>query len=208
MMVYLFRIVKNCILILFLAISSFLFAQERQLVLQNTHNSGMFSIRMADATKLKMKKGKSKIGWICGYTATSVCFKVMNRNYKEIHPKLRALSLDKSLTGEQRQTAFMNIFYPDSVYVPYDSIKKIKFTLADDKKYRFQTRFAYYLFLFLDVAMLAELSETGSSANPSLKNFNIVNVIIPVAYVASLINLDLALHKIIRTRDWKLKPVY
>ncbi|HWY99216.1 MAG TPA: hypothetical protein VNY36_09030, partial [Bacteroidia bacterium] len=176
---------------------------------QKVGGTKTFSILMADASIVQMKNHKVKQGIIAGYTDSSIVFKE-GKFTKESIPALKALNRDKSLTKEQKMEAFMKITHPDSVSIPYDSIKKIKINLTGDKKYSFQTKSAFALFLTLDFLTIADVGfitnpDNGMNDNSIAKNNKAGLEIIPFAFAISSWYYTYVITKTIKTSKWKLK---
>ncbi|HTB06837.1 MAG TPA: hypothetical protein VK806_07795 [Bacteroidia bacterium] len=201
---------KRIITISFLLLYSALLAQEKQMVFQSrTDSSKVFSIRMADGGVLKMETGKNRNGLICGYTSSAICFK--ENKLKQNMAKIKAIRQDKTLTSAQKQHAYLAATFPDSVYVPYDSIVSIQFSLGEDKKYRLQKIAATTAFGFADAFLLIELSsgspptdEKPSQAELFLDSPQALGLSI-VSFTGSLFLLNKAYEKTIYTRGWKLR---
>ena len=203
---YLLCGMKNSIFIFCLALSSSIFAQDKEITFLTADGSKTFSILMSDANMVQMKNKKNKQGIISGYTDSTVIFKEFKISKKN-NPEFKALSNDKSLTKEQRIAAWMKITHPDSVVIPYDSIRKIIFNLSSDKKYSFQTKTAFALFMTFDFLMVADIvTATNSDINDApLVHYKGVFQIIPIAFIASDWYYFAVIRKTIKTKEWKLK---
>jgi hypothetical protein len=201
---------KSALLIFCLFSSSFLFAQDKQMVFRNRKDSSkIFSIRMADEGIIKMKDGKKKTGIISSYTDSTICFKEARMQQNLI--KIRAIWQDKSLTREQKQAAVLKTAYPDSVNIAYESIKKIKFWVGGDKQYKSQVMWAGILMLTTDLFFIASFTINDSYANhpdagppPFIATRQAAGLGL-AAIIGSLVVYRQACEKNIYTRDWKLK---
>jgi hypothetical protein len=201
---------KSALLIFYLLTSSFLFAQDKQMVFRNRKDSSkIFSIRMADADMIKLKDGNKKIGLICGYTDSTVCFK--ENKIKENQNEIKTIGRSRQLTHQQKQAAILKAIYPDSVNIPYNSIKKIEFILGGDKKYKIQRIAAGLLMISADLFLISTLSaDDYYYKNPDAG---------PPPFIATRQGIELgffsfwgsiflyheACIKTLHTCDWKLK---
>jgi hypothetical protein len=200
---------KNITLILCLVLTFSMFAQDKEMNFQKTGRTKTFSILMSDANMIQLKNHKVMQGIITSYTDSLIVFKEFKIT-KENTPALKALRFDKTLSKEQKESAFMNITHPDAVTIPYDSIKKIKFNLTGDKKYSLQTKSAFALFLTLDVLTIADIGfitnpDNGMNDNSIAKNDKVGLEIVPFAFVISDWYYVASISKTIKTDKWKLK---
>ena len=115
---------------------------------------------------------------------------------------------DKSLTRQQKLDAYQKINYPDSVIIPYDSIKKLQFSLTGDKKYRVQVRTSFIGYLTLDILCGVGLdlsAQNNGSGHPEVSKPGLIGL--GALFIISDYLLWKANFKTIRTCDWKMKAV-
>ncbi|HXB13505.1 MAG TPA: hypothetical protein VNZ45_16070, partial [Bacteroidia bacterium] len=125
--------------------------------------------------------------------------------------KIRAIWHDNSLSREQKQAAVLKTVYPDSVNIPYASIKQIKFALGGDKKYRSQIILSGILMITADLFFISAFSENDSyysnhDAGP--QPFIATKQGMDIGFLAllgSLVVYHQACEKTIYTHDWRLK---